>query len=651
MKFFSNTVLLLFLTLLSGGVSVRAAAPAVINRLPSDYRGGNKNWSLAEDDAGTFYVGNDKGLLEFDGLQWRLYELPRASIVRSVAALSHEVIFTGGFEEFGRWDRDMSGALRYTSLVPDTVDEDFADSDFWRIFVLPDGVLFQSFHGVYLYDYKTVRRLPGRMNILFFLHADKEFWVQEMGGPLYRVTADGYERLPGSECFSTTTVRVLLPAEKPGHWIVGTGSKGLWYYDGIRFQPCLPALSAAMERDELNCAIRTSRDTYLFGTLSGGVYETDLDGRILNHLSTDNRLLNNCVLALAEDAGGNAWVGLDRGIACLMFQDGVSYHTYDRWTLGSIYDACRWHGELLLATNQGVFAIPEERIAEAVPEDYRPIRGLGGQIWGFDLIGDRLFVSHNAGVSELKADFSVVKLADMGGYAVKRLQLGDQTCTFYASYYKLRLLDEENRMQEVDGLDEAVYRIESDYLRQLWLEHPFKGVYRCRLSADGRRIVERTLYGGDAGDGLPYKLGLFRVGGRVALYGDDRFFRYNEYSDRLEPDSVLDVTFRGVREIRRIVPLDAENFWVLTRHGVWKLHYDGSRNASLEPCAGIPVENLIYGYEHVAVLDGDKTSLFCGDNGFELVAPQQVITPPFPQLPSSNRCAQPGVAATNCGSI
>jgi len=84
-------------------ISSRAAGPGVINLLPSDYRAANKNWAVAEDDAGTLYAGNDKGLLEFDGLQWRLYELPRASIVRSVAPLSHDVIFTGGFEEFGRW--------------------------------------------------------------------------------------------------------------------------------------------------------------------------------------------------------------------------------------------------------------------------------------------------------------------------------------------------------------------------------------------------------------------------------------------------------------------------------------------------------------------------------------------------------------------
>lgn len=106
------------LTGVLSAMSSRAAGPGVINLLPSDYRAANKNWAVAEDDAGTLYAGNDKGLLEFDGLQWRLYELPRASIVRSVAPLSHDVIFTGGFEEFGRWDRDASGALRYTSLVP-----------------------------------------------------------------------------------------------------------------------------------------------------------------------------------------------------------------------------------------------------------------------------------------------------------------------------------------------------------------------------------------------------------------------------------------------------------------------------------------------------------------------------------------------------
>ena len=103
------------LTGVLSAMSSRAAGPGVINLLPSDYRAANKNWAVAEDDAGTLYAGNDKGLLEFDGLQWRLYELPRASIVRSVAPLSHDVIFTGGFEEFGLGSRRFGCAALYVA--------------------------------------------------------------------------------------------------------------------------------------------------------------------------------------------------------------------------------------------------------------------------------------------------------------------------------------------------------------------------------------------------------------------------------------------------------------------------------------------------------------------------------------------------------
>lgn len=610
-----------------------AANPNVINLLPSDYRAANKNWAVAEDDTGTLYVGNDKGLLEFDGLQWRLYELPRASIVRSVAPFSHDVIFTGGFEEFGRWDRDASGALRYTSLVPPERNPRFPDSDFWRIYITPRGVLFQSFHGIYLYNYTTVRRLSTEMNMLFLLRAGDEFWVQEMSGPLYRVRQETFEPLPDSERFSTTTVRVLLPGPQEGQWIVGTGTEGLWLYDGVRFAPWSPALSARLRADELNCGIRTSRGTYLFGTLFGGLYEADAEGRLLGSLSTENRLLNNSVMALTEDAGQKVWVALDRGLSLLMYYDGVDYHTYNKWAAGSLYDACRWQGQLLLATNQGVFAVDEKRLATgAGPADFRPVAGLSGQAWSLDLLDGRLYVSHNTGVTELRPDFSAVRRSDMGGYRLRRVKLGEKSYTYYASYYKLRMLADDGTMQVVDGFDESVYRIESDYMRNLWLEHPSKGVYRCRMSDDGRQIVERTLFGGGAGDGLPYKLHLFRVGGRVALLGDDRFFRYNEYADCIEPDSVLDAAFRGAKDIRRVIPLADEEFWVLTGNGVWRLHYDGRRTAALTPCAGIPVDNMIYGYEQVAKLD-DSTYLFCGDNGFERVDPQAVGTPPLPIPP------------------
>ena len=62
------------------------------------------------------YFGNSIGLLASDGMEWKLFQTPDASLVRAIAVESHHTIYSGGSEDLGRWDRDQSGELKYTSL-------------------------------------------------------------------------------------------------------------------------------------------------------------------------------------------------------------------------------------------------------------------------------------------------------------------------------------------------------------------------------------------------------------------------------------------------------------------------------------------------------------------------------------------------------
>ena len=107
--------------------------PHVINIYKEKYHADNKNWSIGQDQHGVMYFGNDIGLLEFDGIEWKLNRLSKSLIVRSVAVLSHETIFTGGYEDFGRWDRDITGNLSYTSLSEGLDKAFFKNNDFWKI--------------------------------------------------------------------------------------------------------------------------------------------------------------------------------------------------------------------------------------------------------------------------------------------------------------------------------------------------------------------------------------------------------------------------------------------------------------------------------------------------------------------------------------
>ena len=62
------------------------------------------------------YFANNSGLLEFNGSKWRRYSVPNNSIVRSVKADGMK-IYSGSYMDFGLWEQNQFGVLRYQSLV------------------------------------------------------------------------------------------------------------------------------------------------------------------------------------------------------------------------------------------------------------------------------------------------------------------------------------------------------------------------------------------------------------------------------------------------------------------------------------------------------------------------------------------------------
>ena len=44
----------------------------------------NQTWAIIQDQRGIMYFGNNNGVLEFGGNNWRLIEIPNKSVVRSL---------------------------------------------------------------------------------------------------------------------------------------------------------------------------------------------------------------------------------------------------------------------------------------------------------------------------------------------------------------------------------------------------------------------------------------------------------------------------------------------------------------------------------------------------------------------------------------
>jgi len=124
-----------FLFLLIGLISFSQELPPIQVFTPQMYEADNQNWAIAQSLDKHLYIGNNRGLLEYNGATWQFYPSPNETIIRSVAIHDNK-IYTGCYMEFGYWLRNDMGVLEYTSLSKSLNIKMIEDEHFWKIIPL-----------------------------------------------------------------------------------------------------------------------------------------------------------------------------------------------------------------------------------------------------------------------------------------------------------------------------------------------------------------------------------------------------------------------------------------------------------------------------------------------------------------------------------
>jgi len=124
----------------------------------SEYNAGNQNWGVSKSDEGKLYVANDKGLLEFDGIKWTLFQMPNKTTVRSVLAYDNKV-YVGSYEEFGFWKKTNKGELIYESISNLISQTKIINEEFWQIRNFKNAIVFRSFSNIYIYKDGTIKKV------------------------------------------------------------------------------------------------------------------------------------------------------------------------------------------------------------------------------------------------------------------------------------------------------------------------------------------------------------------------------------------------------------------------------------------------------------------------------------------------------------
>lgn len=542
-------------------------SPIVRSYSVSDYNAGIQNWSIAQDERGVMYFGNRKGLLEYDGNNWKLYELPTKGIVRAVYIGEEGRIYVGSYEEFGYFVRTSLNTLEYHSLKNEVKGFTFHNDEIWNIACVQGEIVFQSFFSFFFYDGHSTEGIRLKESPLNLFCIGNTYYSQMRNGQLCVLEERKLKEFIPRELVDNSDVMAGLPYGD-AILLLTRNRGGFLYQDGTVKKWQTDCDNIFTERT-INRAVMTKDSCYVVGTISNGIYTLDKEGRLLWKVNTDNKLLNNTVLGLCCDTDNNLWAALDEGIAYIQSNSLIYYYEPSYGKIGMIYDILVRDDEAYIASNQGLFRSKDGK-NELMP-------GLEEQAWFVDEWGGQVFCGHNKGTFVVSGLHSLKVSEVAGAMCMEKLEMWEQSFLLEGTYTFLNmyLKDASGKYRftrSLDGFNHLVRDIEIDHQGNVWARHLRNGLYRFRLDSELKSVKEVKKYE-SLGDVKGGSFSLFKINGRVIFSNGERFYTYEDMTDSIVPYETMNEQLHELKGINSVSRADGNCYWFV-----------GSRMAYLVKC-------------------------------------------------------------------
>jgi len=365
---FRKTLIASLLCLLIGGNLMaqpnKNGVPIVTNYEHFITGGSEQNWCITQDHRGIIYVGNnDKGVLEYDGVEWRRIPVPRDPIVRSLVTGDDGIVYVGADSEFGYLAPDRSGTMCYHSLS-DTLDpEQYPFGDVWRSYYYDNKVYFCSFSYIFIYDTArdVLSKIPTPDESTFFSFLlNGTLYSSSYGQGLMQYVNGEFVVVPGGEFFREISITGLVQYDEE-RLLAGTYGNGIFLYNIKR-----GTIDENFVDSELNeyfrtgyiTNIRSLENNYIVSGFNGVVI-LNRDGMASEIISEKEDLIDKNVPFVYYNEGmeqtSPVWIANYKGISKLEPTNPFRVFTEALGIEGFVTDIGFFNETLYLATFNGLY--------------------------------------------------------------------------------------------------------------------------------------------------------------------------------------------------------------------------------------------------------------------------------------------------------
>ncbi len=576
--------------------------PPIVKYTSTTYGAGNQNWMISQDKFHFIYFANNEGLLEFNGSNWTLYPSPNETIIRTVKVVGDK-IYTGCYMEFGYWQRQSNGVLKYFSLSNSIKKKLIEDEHFWNIISLDNHVLFQSFNRIYIYDTKdkSFQFINNNSTIFRCYKVNNTIYFQVIGEGLYEISNGKSVLISDDERIINNRIvdiflnedGLLLQTERAGIFKLKEHSLEVFHFQS----------ETELLPNSIFSAKKLSDGGYALGTISNGIYLLDNQGKIKHHITQSTGLSNNTILSINEDSDNNLWLGLDNGIDCINLQSAIKNYKDDEGYLGTVYASIKYNNKIYLGTNQGLF------YKEASSDGgFIFVPGTKGQVWSLFQYDNQLFCGHDLGTFLINSCGIQLIYKKSGTWKFNAVP-NQPNLILQGNYNGLSVLEKVGNSwafrNKIAGYDISSRYFEIAKNHDIYIGHEYKGIIKVNLKDDFFTVNKFSILSN------PIKgkhISLAKYNGTIFFAGRQGIYLLDAKTNQFVRDANLSTVFNNGEYISGKLNVDASNkMWLFTKNFIYYFT-SGNFNKELKmhkiPIPAI-ISNPMIGYENITQISNN----------------------------------------------
>ena len=358
-----SIILYCFINISNGQDNTR---PIIEQYHSDDYKASASNYDISSSLLGELFFANFDGLLEFDGINWKVNLISDGKLVSAVHTTSQNEIYIGSDNEFGFFDSTLEGIKKYTSLSENNSAFNFGRIR--QIISTKDKVFFISRNYIFEYFEKQLKSWHINDNaILSSFILDNKLHLLLSDQEVYRINKAGI--IKKTTIFKLDQKVIFAKALDRNNLLILTDKNKTY----VNSRDSLMEISIFPEYFNDHLAQIKVRDIILdtikndllgiISTRENGVYLTT-PSQIHSHISTENGLSDNNIRGI-KLINNDLWIITQNGINSIKGFKSWSHWNKNHGLNGVIFDVKRVNGNLLVATGSaGIFELKENIISQ-----------------------------------------------------------------------------------------------------------------------------------------------------------------------------------------------------------------------------------------------------------------------------------------------